>query len=583
MTSRRTPYAAALGLALSFAATSLAPPPRAATLPAELGTRGMVAADHPLASRAGLELLRQGGNAVDAACATVFALGVVNPAGSGLGGGGFLMVHVPGEAAPRILDFRETAPGKAHRAMFLGAGVPRAASQRGGLAVAVPGEVRGCAEALRRYGKLPLAKVLAPALRLARGGFPVGRHLAAATLHLGPALSTSEELKREFLSQSRPLRPGELLRRPLLAQTLALLAQQGPDAFYRGRIGRDLLERVAASGGILGAEDLASYKVVERAPLRVTYRGHEVFTMPPPSSGGVALVQVLGMLGRRPLAPLGHNSSRYLHRVAEALKHAFADRARFLGDTDFVKVPVERLTSPALAAELERRLGERVLAPNRYGSAPSPVAPPSDGGTSHVSVIDGRGMAVALTTTINTPFGALVAGRRSGVILNNEMDDFSTRPGKPNAFGLVQSEANAIAPGKRPLSSMSPTLVLKGGRTVLALGASGGPTIITATLQVLLNVLDFELELGEAVARSRIHHQGQPNELLVERDLPEDVRSALAYRGHHVKEVARPYTAVQAVQVREDPAAPPAPGATASRPRLLGAADPRKHGAPAGY
>lgn len=535
---------------------------------------GVVATDHPLASAAGLELLRAGGNAIDAACAAMFALGIVNPAGSGLGGGGLLLLRPAATAAPLALDFRETAPRAATRDMFARPGLASDASAVGGLAVAVPGEVQGCATALARFGRLGLRRALQPAIRLARRGFAVGPYLALLLPHAQQQMQRSTALARTYLPEGAPLRAGQWLRRPRLAATLEAIARQGPRVFYRGWIARDLVASVRRAGGVLDASDLARYQPTWRSALSTRFGHFSVYGFPPPSSGGIALLQALNVLQRRDLRALGHNSATYLHLLAETLKHVFADRARLLGDSDFVAVPVDRLLAPAYAAQLDQRIGPHVLLSASYGlTGAAPRAPSRErGGTSHLSVVDDQGMAVALTTSINTSFGSFVVGARSDILLNNTMDDFAARPGEQNAFGLMQSEANAIAPGKRPLSSMSPTIVTRDGRVVAVLGGSGGPTIITATLQVLLNLLAFELSTGEALARPRIHHQWLPSELKLEAEIPAEVAGALKTRGHRLRTIHRPpdpYTAVQVVTVA---------GTT-----LQGASDPRKYGAPAGF
>jgi len=556
-----------LVLCLVFFVTSPAP---AAVRPARGYKNGAVAADHRLASTVGVALLKQGGNAVDAVCGTAFALGVVNPTGSGIGGGGFMLILRPRDPTPVVLDFRETAPAAASREMYTRKGAPKHASRIGGLAVGVPGEVLGCAEAVKRFGKLSLARVLAPAIRLARGGFPVGRHLARGVREEKKEIARHPDLARLFLPKGQPIEARQKLRRPSLARSLEAIARKGPRVFYEGWIAKDLVQAVKASGGLLTLEDLKGYRIKERKPLTTTYRGYTVHTMPPPSSGGVALIETLNILALHKPDKLGHNSSRHLHLLTEALKHAFADRARYLGDPDFVKVPVGRLTSARYARELDKRIGEHVAPITSYGTPP-PAAPSGDRkGTSHISVVDRDGMAVAMTTTVNTVFGSMVVGKASGIILNNQMDDFAAQPGKPNAFGLIQGEQNAVAPGKRPLSSMTPTIVTRDGRPVLVVGASGGPTIITGTLQALSNVLDFHREAAAAVSLPRVHHQWMPDKLVVERDLPRDVRDALKRRGHRVKVTRHPFTAVQVVVVGEDG-------------RRFGASDPRKLGQPAGY
>jgi gamma-glutamyltranspeptidase / glutathione hydrolase len=566
-TARRAPFLAA---SAALAALVLASPGagRAAT-PEALGyEHGVVATDNRLASLAGLELLQAGGNAVDAACAAAFALGVVSPTGSGLGGGGFLLALMKGEKRARVLDFRETAPGAARRDLFASAGSLSEASRIGGLAVATPGELRGCAEAVRRLGRRPLAQVLGPAIRLARQGFRVGLHLARTTARLKDELAREPALARLLLPGGRPLATGALLVRADLARTLERIAAEGERAFYSGAIAREIVRAASKSGGVLTLADLEQYRVKWREPLSLQYKKNELFVVPPPSSGGVSLALALNLLEPHDLAALGHNSSAHLHLVVEALKHAFADRARHLGDPDFVEVPTARLTSKAYAAELGRRIGERTLPSERYGTGGTLRAPDRSGGTSHIAVVDTDGNAASLTTTINTAFGARLLVEGTGLLLNNEMDDFSTRPGAPNAFGLVQGEKNAIAPRKRPLSSMCPTIVTSGGRIRAVLGASGGPTIISGTLQVLLNVVDFDLPAAEAVSRSRVHHQWLPDMLLVETDLPRDVTTALAARGHVLLKNAEPFTAVQLVLVKD---------------RRYGASDPRKLGEPAGY
>jgi gamma-glutamyltranspeptidase/glutathione hydrolase len=527
---------------------------------------GMVAADHKEASKAGVEMLAKGGNAVDAACAAAFVLGVVNPAGSGIGGGGFLLLHLKGQKSPLVLDFREEAPAAAHRAMFLKKGLPKHASRNGGLAVGIPGEVKGCAYAVKKYGKLTLKQVLQPAIKYASQGFHVGEHLAGLLKFFGRRLKPFPHMAPYF-PNGKPLARGVVFKRPRLAKALKAIADKGADVFYKGWIAKDIVNTVRKSGGILTMKDLANYRVKVRKAVSIDYRGYKVFSMPPPSSGGIAMIQTLNILKGLSLRKHGHNSSKSLFLLVEALQHSFADRARLLGDTDFVTVPIKKLLSEKYAKELRKRIGSKVLPFRKYGSGPATAAN-RDGGTSHLSVMDNAGNAVALTTTINTGFGSKLISTRSGIVLNNEMDDFSANPGKPNAFGLIQSKQNEIQAGKRPLSSMSPTIVLKKGQPVLALGGSGGPTIITGTLQVLLNVVEFGLELNDAVSRNRVHHQWLPGVLFLERDLPRDVIEALKARGHRVRFWPKPFTAVQAVQRLKQ--------------GFAGASDPRKHGSAVG-
>jgi len=498
-----------------------------------------VAADHALASQAGLETLRAGGNAVDAACAAAFALGVVNPQSSGIGGGGFL-VYQPARGEAVALDFRETAPAAATRGMFV-----KGSSTKGGLAVAVPGEVAGCARAIRRWGRLSLRRALRPAIRLARG-FPAGSALVQAGHKSGrfPWLPTE-------VSQT--------VVRERLGRTLARIARRGPSGFYRGRVARAITKAVRSSGGVLTTADLRRYRPKRRKPLVGEYRGFRVVTMPPPSSGGVALLEALNILEPHDLAAMGADSPATLHLMAEALKHAFADRARHLGDPDFARIDVASLLSKEYARS--KRLEDRPLPRGHYGT----TALGDDGGTSHISVVDARGNAAALTTTINTSFGSGLEA--AGVVLNNEMDDFTTRPGEPNTFGLIQSPKNEVAPGKRPLSSMTPTILLRDGRVHMVVGASGGPAIITGVLQAITGVVDFGRDASTAVAAPRIHHQWIPNTLHLEPGFPPESASGLLARGHTLSEKPK-RSVVQAIVVRGE--------------NLEAASDPRKGGAPAG-
>lgn len=526
--------------------------------PPARGTRGMVAADHPLASQAGAEVLARGGNAVDAAIAAALSSGVVQPAGSGLGGGGFALA-VRGESR-LALDFREIAPAGARREHYVdaaGALVPKA-SLVGGRAVAVPLEGRGLAELHRRLGRLGLAALAEPAIRQARDGFAVGPHLARALADLpavGPALFGAVQVPTE----------GDVVRRQALGATLRAWARSGGEALSVGPLAEDLAAAVQQAGGTLTVEDLAAHQPKERVPLVGQYRGYTVVSFPPPSSGGAVLLQALSVLEGFDLKGLGHNSSEHLHLLAEVFKHAYADRAAVMGDPDFTPVPVERLLDAARIEDIRRAIyPTRTFPPERYGT---PLEPPRDAGTLHISTLDAEGLAVALTTTINTSFGSQVVAPRSGVLLNNQMDDFVLQPGVPNAFGLIGREANAVQAGKRPLSSMSPTIVLDAqGRVVLVVGASGGSTIISATLQVISNLLDFGMNPAEAVGAPRMHHQWMPDQLSLDEGYPLDVVRNLEARGHTVK-VWRAFSAVQAILVQDGV--------------MWGASDPRKGGAPA--
>jgi len=539
----------------------------AAAPPPEWAPHGMVAADHRLASQAGARVLEEGGNAVDAVVAAALAAGVVQPAGSGLGGGGFAVVVLP-DGTRAVLDFREVAPAEADRDIFVraaAAGRPDA-SRVGGLAVAVPSEGLGLAELHRRYGRLPLARVVAPAEELARRGFDVGAHLAQALSHGG---SGPPSLAASLFDGSHvggvPTR-GERVRRARLASTLRAFARSDGQVMRSGWVAQDMVAAARAAGGVLSEQDLLDYTVRDRPPLVGHYRGWTVVTMPPPSSGGAVLLQVLGVLEGTPSASLEPGSSALWHLLAEACQHAFADRAQLMGDPDRVAVPVDRMLDPARIAAIRRAFDpEHTLPAEAYGL---PVDPGPDAGTQHISVLDDAGMAVSLTTTINTSFGSGVVGPRSGVLLNDEMDDFVARPGVPNAYGLVGSEANAVSPGARPLSSMSPTVLIAPDGRRLVVGASGGPFIITATLQVIIDIVDLGMDPSAAVAAPRMHHQWQPKALMVDQGTPADVVSGLEARGHEVRRVEG-FSAVQVVM--QD-----------GQGGEVGASDPRKGGWPAG-
>jgi gamma-glutamyltranspeptidase/glutathione hydrolase len=555
--------------ALLFAALLVTVPstPFAASFPAARAQRGMVTADSVLASEAGARMLAQGGDAADAAVATALVLGVVQNFASGIGGGGFAVVWRAKEKRAYALDFREVAPRAATRDMYLDekGDVVKGASTRGPRAAGVPGELAGLWELHRRHGKLPWATVVQPALALARDGFPAHDLLVKRVQsHLGD-LTSRPLLAAQFLRGARGVLRGETVKRTDLGRTLAIVAKEGAPAFYTGGLAKRLAAAIQKDGGLITGEDLAAYKVVERPVLRATYRGLEVLSMPPPSSGGIVLLQVLRVLEATDPKALGHNSSAWLHRLTEALKHAFADRAAVMGDPDFTPVPTEALLSDEAVARVRAAFRpDTTLPQGAYGGE---YALPEDGGTSHFNVVDAEGNAIALTTTVNTGFGSMYVAGDTGVLMNNEMDDFVAKPGVPNAFGLVGRAANAIEPGKRPLSSMTPTLVLRDDKVLLAVGGSGGPTIITGTLQVLLNIVDFGMDARAAVEAPRIHHQWVPPVLAVEAPVAVDVVQALTRRGHAVTVTGR-MNAVQALTVDDE--------------GLAGACDPEKLGAPAG-
>ena len=489
---------------------------------------GMVATDHRLASEAGLRMLRQGGNAVDAAVAIGFALAVVLPSAGNLGGGGFMVIHEAASGRDIAVDFREMAPAAARADMYLdaqGAVVPQR-SLYTHLAVGVPGTVAGLAHALARHGTLPLPVVMAPAIRLARQGFPVSADLARMLEAQRERLGAWPAARAIFFRAGRPLAAGERLVQKDLARSLALIARQGPRAFYQGDIGRRIAAEMAHRGGLITLADLGRYRVVERAPVVGSYRGYQIVSMPPPSSGGTHIVQMLNLLERFPLAEYGAGSARTLHLQAEAMKLAYADRAEWLGDPDFGRVPVAGLTSRAYADQLARGIDPDRARPAAEIRPGRPQAYESEQ-TTHYSVADRHGNAVATTYTLNLAFGSGIVAAGTGILLNNEMDDFVAKPGVPNAFGLVGGAANAIAPGKRPLSSMSPTIVLKDGRPWLVTGSPGGSHIITATLQTLIDSIDFVMNPAEAAAAPRVHHQWTPDELRVEKGISPDTLELL--------------------------------------------------------
>ena len=558
-------------LAFVPAADAVAPAP-------VTSTRAIVVSPHPAVTEAGVELLRAGGNAVDAAVAAAFALAVAQPQSTGIGGGGFLLIRLADGRAVAI-DARETAPGAATPDMYLRPGVPENASLIGGLAVATPGLVAGLALAQQSYGTLPLDRVLAPAIRLAAEGYPIGAYQAAwiRQLRTSPLAQRFPETSR-IQFPAGPVDASTRLVQADLARTLRAIAERGPRAFYEGHVAEAIAKAVRESGGILTTEDLARYRPVAREPLVGHFRGFEVLAFPPPSSGGVTLLETLNVLDGFDLARLGAGSSASIHRIAEAMKLAFADRAVYLGDPDFAELPVAALLAPAYAAELRARIDPAWWrrAPWTWGRGEvairvsGPGLPQDDHGTAHLSVADASGNAIAITETINTPYGSWVTATGTGVLLDNEMDDFATRPGQPNAFGLVGvAGANGVAPDKRPLSSMAPVIVLADGKLRFVAGSNGGPRIISSTLLAVLNLLEFGMNASEAVAAPRVHHQWLPDELVLEAGHPADVVDALRARGHTVRLVADFGTAVEAI------AFDPASGVLSASP------DPRRDGAAA--
>jgi gamma-glutamyltranspeptidase/glutathione hydrolase len=523
-------------------------PAFAASLPPVSGPRGMVVTDQALASEVGAAMLRAGGNAVDAAVAVGYAQAVVNPCCGNLGGGGFMTIRLAsGES--HFVDFRERAPLAASATMYQDAKgnlVPRA-SLDGWKAAGVPGSVLGLDTALTRWGSKPRAEVMAPAIRLAEEGFTLAQGdvdiLASGT----KAFQADPTLAAIFLKDGKPLAVGDRLRQADLARTLTAIADTGPDAFYRSDLTARIVAASAAGGGLFSRADFEGYGVRVAAPVTCSYRGFDIVSAAPPSSGGIALCEILNILEGYPIGYLGWNSAETAALFTEAARHAFVDRNAALGDPDFVKNPVERLTSKAYAAKLRA-----VINRDRAGVSAelAPGTPPHEGTeTTHFSVTDAAGNAVAVTYSLNSYFGAKVMAAGTGVLLNNTMDDFTTKPGAANLFGLVQGKANAIEPGKRPLSSMTPTVVTKDGKPFLVLGSPGGSRIITAVAQTLVNVIDFGMSISEAVDAPRLHHQWQPDTLYAEPyALSSDTVRLLAQRGYKVT-VQRPWSAVEAIMV----------------------------------
>jgi gamma-glutamyltranspeptidase/glutathione hydrolase len=474
---------------------------------------GMVASSEALASEVGVQILRTGGNAVDAAVAVGFALAVTYPVAGNIGGGGFMLIRLAtGEAV--VVDHREAAPAAASRNMYLNSNgelIPDA-SRLGPLSVGVPGTVAGLALAEQKYGRLGLARVMAPAIRLAKHGFTVSYELSES-LRLNRAfLSKYDASRRIFLREGHLWEPGEVFKQPELARTLEAVARHGAKGFYAGRVAQAIVATMEKYHGLITMEDLARYQPVLRQPLVGHFRGYEVLSIPPPSSGGVGLIEMLNIL--EPLELVGPDSFQAMHFITEVMRHAYADRAAYLGDADFVSVPVARLTSQAYAAKLRAEI--LAASPDAPIQAGNPQA--FEGAqTTHYSVVDDEGNAVANTYTLNNGYGSGVTVEGAGFFLNDEMDDFASKPGVPNMFGLVQGDANAIAANKRPLSSMTPTLVLQGGKLRLVLGSPGGGTIINTVLQVLLNVVVFKMDVLQAVSFPRFHHQWMPDRLVLER------------------------------------------------------------------
>ncbi len=498
---------------------------------------GMVSSVDATATQVGVEILRQGGNAVDAAVAVGYALAVTHPQAGNLGGGGFMMLRTASGHTTAI-DFREMAPTRASRNMFLDAqgNADSKKSLTSHLASGVPGTVAGFALANKEYGTLPLSRLIQPAIRLASKGIVVNEALADDLKVYGKeVLINHPNSKAIFYRQDgKPWARGETLVQRNLAHSLELIARQGPDAFYKGEIATQIEREMAANGGLIDKTDLAKYRAIERKPISGTYRGYEVFSMPPPSSGGIHVVQILNILENFDLAKMGFGSADAMQVIAEAEKYAYADRSEYLGDPDFVKVPWQALTSKAYAKSLAQQIDINKARPSTE-IKPGKLAPYESNQTTHFSVVDKQGNAVAVTYTLNTYFGSGIVAGNSGILMNNEMDDFSAKPGTPNVYGLAGGEANAVGPYKRPLSSMSPTIVAKDGKTWLVTGSPGGSRIITTVLQMVVNSIDYGMNVAEATNAPRFHHQWLPDQLRVEKGFSPDTLRLLTAKGQHVK------------------------------------------------
>nr|WP_322643953.1 MULTISPECIES: gamma-glutamyltransferase [unclassified Nostoc]MDZ7984740.1 gamma-glutamyltransferase [Nostoc sp. DedVER02]MDZ8115371.1 gamma-glutamyltransferase [Nostoc sp. DedVER01b] len=574
----------------------------AITLPLR-SKKGMVVSANPLASEAGILMLRKGGNAVDAAVATTFAISVVEPFSAGIGGGGFLLMHSEKTGDMKALDFRERAPLKATKNMYLDAQgkVRPNASISGYLAVATPGTVAGLYEVHRRYGKLSWQEVMKPAIALAKDGFILGDVATWRSLQTNQsykqALIKNPALRAIFTRNGEFYKPGEKLVQSDLARTLTTIAEN-PESFYTGSIAQAIASDMVKNGGLITLEDLKTYKPIWRTPVCGNFRKAKICSMPPPSSGGVHLLQILNIIGDTDLKSLGWHHPDAIHLMVEAMKIAYSDRSEYLGDPDFVKVPVQELLSPAYAKQRRQEINMQMARPStevkpvdrktlqRFSQADNqsleqntiPLSHQSvklhttrheSPETTHLTVVDAERNAVSLTFTINLSFGAGVVTPGTGIVLNNEMDDFAAAPGVPNAFGLVGNDANSIAPRKTPLSSMTPTIVTENGHFRMAAGAPGGSTIITQVLQVILNVLEYNMDVGAAVSVPRIHHQWLPDELRVESwGLDALTVQDLCRRGHKIKETT-PWGNGNAIAVTSDGT-------------LEGAADPRGEGSPRG-
>lgn len=512
--------------------------------------RGMVVGPEQRAAEAGIRMLRLGGNAVDAAVATGLALAVTYPRAGNLAGGGFMLIHLAGENRQTLIDYRESAPAAATADLFLDdeGKTDRMREYFSHASAGVPGTVAGMLMALERYGTLPLETVIAPAIEFAEAGMEVSFALNYEINSRAERLAMNPEARRLFLTaENEAPAIGSVLRQPDLATTLRRIRDQGAAGFYQGPVAEHIVAEMERGDGLITAGDLAAYRAIEREPVRGTFRDFEIVATPPPSSGGIHIIQMLNILEGYDLSALGHNSAAYLHRLIESMKLAYADRSRYLGDPDFVDIPTAQLTDKGYAQRLRDSIGETARPPGDISPGAHLARESSD--TTHYTVADAAGNVVSNTYTLNFSFGSHIAVPGTGLFLNNEMADFAAEPGKPNAYGLVEGEANAIAPRKRPLSSMTPTLVLRDGKPWLATGSPGGSTIITTVLQTLLNAMAFDMNIAAAAAAPRLHNQWLPDRVYVESGFSPDTLQLLEQRGHNIEGGARTLGRTQSIML----------------------------------
>ena len=498
---------------------------------------GMVASQEAVATKIGLDILKQGGNAVDAAVAVGYALAVTLPRAGNLGGGGFMLVYLADKKQVIAIDYREKAPADASRDMYLdenGDVVPNLSTFHG-LAIGTPGTVMGLEHARKTYGSLSREVLMAPAISLAKLGIVVTADLANSLYALKERLSKWPNTRDIFYKKDGSnYQPGDILIQQDLAKTLSLISKEGEKGFYQGDIAKAIATSIQQAHGIVTEQDLENYNVVERKAIQGSYRGYEVFSMPPPSSGGVHIVQILNMLENYDLTAMGHNSAQHIHTLVESMRRAYADRSLHLGDSDFVKVPVKTLTSKKYAKQLVATINPDKASLSK-DIQPDANLPYESDQTTHFSVVDKWGNAATNTYTLNYSYGSGIVATGTGVLLNNEMDDFSAKPGHANGYGLIGGEANSITPGKRPLSSMSPTVILKDKELFMVTGTPGGSRIITTTLQVISNVIDYDMNVADATSATRIHHQWLPDYIRVESGLSLDTIKLLEQKGHQIK------------------------------------------------